>query len=250
MGGSNAQEQQIIKGNTILEPYVIKDGYYLEGWYTSEDLGSTISEMWVFDSTPVTEDLTLYAKWHSVADFSYSIVEHSIKITAYHGNASILRIPEFIEGLPVREIGDMAFYESTTISEVIIPSGVLTIGIGAFSRATLLAGITIPNSVISIGDAAFYGATALSTIILPDGVTEISNYMFKGATSLTNIVIPNSVTSIGFEAFYGASAITSINISNSVTNIGIAAFDDTESLVSINVDGSNQYYKSIDGVFC
>jgi len=62
--GANAIDAQIIEsGELILEPSVSKQGYVLEGWYTSNDQGQTFHEKWVFSSNIPNSNLTLYAKW-------------------------------------------------------------------------------------------------------------------------------------------------------------------------------------------
>jgi len=49
-------------GDRVEEPSgVTRDGYTLEGWYTDEQL--TPTKKWDFVNNPVTESITLYAKW-------------------------------------------------------------------------------------------------------------------------------------------------------------------------------------------
>lgn len=58
-GGSDVPEQIIEAGNCVVEPAdPTREGYTFEGWYTDEGFG----EAYDFQ-TPVTEDITLYAKW-------------------------------------------------------------------------------------------------------------------------------------------------------------------------------------------
>jgi len=72
--------------------------------------------------------------------------------------AKIVVIPATIQGFPVREIGERAFFGSQVIS-VVIPEGVTRIGRAAFAGCMDLTSITLPSSLkpgrYTIGDAAF-----------------------------------------------------------------------------------------------
>ena len=102
----------------------------------------------------------------------------------------------------VTSIGDYAFSDCCSLSEIVIPSSVTSIGDSAFSHCYSLSEIVILSSVTSIGDNAFYGCDSLSEIVIPSSVTSIGNSAFRGCRSLSEIVIPSSVTSIGDWAFY------------------------------------------------
>jgi uncharacterized repeat protein (TIGR02543 family) len=63
-GGTEAAEQTVEENGRAEKPSdPAKDGFTFAGWYTSADGGATLSET-VFDfNTPITADITLYAKW-------------------------------------------------------------------------------------------------------------------------------------------------------------------------------------------
>ncbi len=167
-------------------------------------------------------------------------------------------IPDSHEGLPVKEIGDSAFYCCTGLTSITIPNSVTSIGSSAFSNCTGLTSITLPNSVTSIGDEAFYacysltsvqipnsvtsigsaafcGCTSLSSITIPEGVTSISDNTFAYCTSLTSITLPDSITSIDDFAFYECTSLTSITLPDGITHIGKDAFYGCRSLTSIAI---------------
>ena len=125
-----------------------------------------------------------------------------------------------------------------------IPNSVTNIGNSAFHECYSLTNIDIPNSITNIGNSAFSGCDSLTTVYLPNSVTNIGNYAFHVCSSLTNINIPNSVTNIGQGAFYGCSSLTNISIPNSVTNIGNSAFRCCFSLATIIVASNNPKYDS------
>ena len=114
-------------------------------------------------------------------------------------------------------------FRNQKIESYIIPNSVTDIGNSAFSDCSSLTNIVIPNSVTDIGNSAFSDCSSLSNIVIPDSVTAIGNFAFWGCSSLSNIVIPDSVTAIGDYAFYYCS-LSNIVIPDSVTAIGICAF--------------------------
>ena len=167
-----------------------------------------------------------YVPGHSVgleyelsADGTYYIVESIGECT----DTDVI-IPAIYNGLPVKEIGDLAFENCYNLTSVVIPDSVTSIGECAFAHCTSLTSVVIPDSVTSIGDLAFYYCD-----------------------SITSVEIPDSVTSIGEGAFCECSSLTSVSIGNSVTSIGDSAFSLCNSLTSIIVDENNSTYKSIDG---
>ena len=138
----------------------------------------------------------------------------------------------------VTSIGEMAFYNCISLTDVTIGNGVTSIGDSAFMGCTSLTSVTIPNSVTSIGDGAFYYCTSLTSVTIPNSVTSICRSAFSDCRSLTSVTIPNSVTSIGDEAFMGCTSLTSVTIPNSVTSIGSHAFEGCTSLTSVTIPNS------------
>ena len=108
--------------------------------------------------------------------------------------------------------------------EYSIREGVKVIGNNAFSECRSLTNINIPNSVTNIGDGAFAGCKLLTKIDIPDSVTNLGDKVFGYCTLLTKINIPDSVTNIGDWTFSRCTFLTKINIPDSVTNIGNHAF--------------------------
>ena len=168
----------------------------------------------------------------------------------------------------VKVIGDLAFGDCRSLTNINIPNSVTTIGNFAFGDCKSLTNINIPNSVTTIGEGVFCGCDSLTSITIPSSVVTIIGNPFcywhgnlyneskafiyedhvlfnKNKTILiayrakeTNYTIPNNVTTIENWAFRRCNSLTSINIPNSVTTIGEGAFWGCDSLTSINIPNS------------
>lgn len=134
------------------------------------------------------------------------------------------------------------FYEDypwgTSITEVIIESGVTKIGEYSFRDCSNLTRVAIPDSVTDIGALAFYNCSSLTNIIIPDGVISIGDMAFSHCRSLNSVMIPNSMTSISERLFAACSSLTSVTIGDGVTSIGRGAFADCNNLRSISIPDS------------
>ena len=62
-GGSAIADKSIVEGRTVSVEDPIRDGYTFSGWYTDSGLKAAFDP-----ATPVTSDLTLYAKWDVVQE--------------------------------------------------------------------------------------------------------------------------------------------------------------------------------------
>jgi len=88
-----------------------------------------------------------------LADFIWKRDGNGCIITGYIGSGSAVIIPEEINGIPVRAIGEHAFF-GKCLTSVSIPDSVTSIGTMAFWRCRLTK-VTISKSVTSIGVQAF-----------------------------------------------------------------------------------------------
>ncbi|MBR7012772.1 MAG: leucine-rich repeat protein [Muribaculaceae bacterium] len=152
----------------------------------------------------------------------------------------------------VTAIADLAFYECTELTGIVIGDSVSSIGRVAFGQCTNLTNVTVGLSVPSLRVKiqnkifnAFAGCKNITSltwrarnctdlggmvtanfqqVTLGDQVEVIPNFFAQGS-QITEITIPNSVTTIGNSAFDGCSSLSgTLSIPNSVTSIGEAAF--------------------------
>lgn len=152
--------------------------------------------------------------------------------------SSNTKIPEGIS-----KIGNSAF-RSRKITEIEIPSSVVSIGECAFLGCRYLRSITIPSSVTNIGQGAFGFCTILKSADIPAGITTIDECVFDNCLALKSITIPSSVTSIGNSAFRECNSLSSIVIPASVTHIDGSAFLCCKNINRIAVEEGNTVYDS------
>ena len=142
--------------------------------------------------------------------FNYQIVHggKSIQILGLvSGSKDTVEIPAEIDGLPVTDIGDSAFYNEShkaknSLKKVIIPDSVVTVGSGAFAYNVSLTEIVLPGSVKTLGANAFEGCTKLSKAELSEGLESIGDNAFNGCEVLPSVTIPASVKNIGENISY------------------------------------------------
>ena len=103
-------------------------------------------------------------------DWTYTVTDNQATITAYSGDDTEVVIPAELDGIAVAKVGDEAFKDNSSVTNVTIPDSVTSIGNAAFNSCTGLPSVTIGNSVTRIGIAAFSSCTKLTSVTLPDRV--------------------------------------------------------------------------------
>lgn len=76
----------------------------------------------------------------------------------------VLKTLTFENNSSLKEIGQMAFQNCSSLTSINIPDGMTSIGVDAFWGCSGLTSVTIPNSVTRISGGAFYKCTGLKDI--------------------------------------------------------------------------------------
>ena len=131
------------------------------------------------------------------------------------------------------EIGFKTFWYCD-LTNVTLPSSLVSIGESAFNKCWDLASVTLPSSLVSIDEEAFCECANLTSVTFPSGLTSIGGFAFFACRSLTNVTFPSSLTEIGKRAF-AMCGFKSLTLPSSLTQIGMEAFQDCIRLKSLYV---------------
>lgn len=111
-------------------------------------------------------------------DYIYKIVDNSVTIINYKGNAKDIVIPDTIDGLPVMMIdGDK--FSTSEIERFVFPTGMKIIPARIFAIALYLKEVILPPNCETIEAGAFRETYNLQELFIPDSVIEISPYAFE-----------------------------------------------------------------------
>ena len=101
-------------------------------------------------------------------------------ITKYKGKDKSVVVPSQIQGKNVTAIGESAFKDNTSVTDVVLPDTVTSIGNIAFRGCTSLKKMTLSKNIDFVGRDAFDDTPWLDS--LPDGDVYIGKvyYMYKG----------------------------------------------------------------------
>lgn len=169
---------------------------------------------------------------------NYIICDDEAVITGFDGKPENICIPGVIEGKPVTEIRENAFYKCNSLKSVIIPESVEKIGHHAFYQCGSLETAVIEGKIHSIEEGSFFDCSSMKSIELPDTLKTIKKYAFYNCCNIRKIEIPDSVISIGEYAFTDCKMLENIKLSGNLYELDDFAFLRCSSLSSINIPDS------------
>jgi len=143
-----------------------------------------------------------------------------IKITGYKGSEIFVYIPQFLEGLPVKEIGEFAFSGNNTIETLTLPA----------------------NDDFKIGTRAFFECESLNFVRV-DGVCSVYDEAFAYCQNLSIVLFEQDVhfldaCFIGSGGAYGGTL--DVTFKESVYNYGSGLFQNSDGLRNLYFKTSNQ----------
>ncbi|MGN1420531.1 MAG: leucine-rich repeat domain-containing protein [Eubacterium sp.] len=168
---------------------------------------------------------------------------------------SVVEIPEncfagnkFLKSIDLSDnlnkIGNNAF-NSSSLTQITIPSSVSDIGISAFENCSKLENVKFDDNVsLPSLNKTFYNCEKLKTVEFGENVSisKISNYAFS-FTAITSIKLPDDVNIITDYAFSNKSSIsvlTEVTLPNNLTTLNKGAFCRT-SIEKIEMPDSLKY---------
>ena len=168
------------------------------------------------------------------------------KITGCDDTVTEAVIPAEIDGAAVTKIGQQAFYQKTSLTNVVMADSITEIGISAFNRCSALKHVKLSSNLRIIDSFAFWICSELEAIDLPPNLKEIRGGAFTGCT-FSAINIPDSLTYLGHWEL-SCTDMTEVTLPESLQTVSTEAFRNFESLKNIYVKSGNSSYKSVDGV--
>ena len=188
-GGSNGNFyilRHIAEGETI----------YLAIKYTSETYVGTVFDLVVEKSDKhAMKDGLIFVFWRdygfdtdgdgSVDTFDDSYGLYKMQLPYNHEK---IVVPEEVDGVEVRYIGEKAFYLNDKLKTVVLPDTIVKIERWAFWGCTSLENVNLPKGLNTIGKEAF-SQTIIKEINIPATTTYIAYDFAQGNTELVAINI-------------------------------------------------------------
>lgn len=173
-------------------------------------------------------------------NLEYTIINGKATVTGYTGKPKNLDIPSELDGAPVVEIRDNAFYKCTSLQTVSLPESLEKMGHHCFFGCTSLKNINIPDSVSEIGMGCFYGCSSLNEAVLSENLTILPDSCFRDCISLNAVILPQNITEIQKFCFAGCSSLSVVSLSGHLTDVGDLAFYACFSIKEIYIPDSVQ----------
>lgn len=131
---------------------------------------------------------------------------------------NLLREVSFAEIGKVKYIGDRAF-RSTRIKNIEIPDTVEYIGKEAFYYCSSLSSVILPSGLKNLGASCFYRCGKLNLIVLPEALASIGEKCFQ-YTSIEEITLPKNLKYISGHTFVGCKNLADVTLNSKSCEAG------------------------------
>lgn len=135
-----------------------------------------------------------------------------------HGTIKMVKLPE-----GMTSIGANAF-KNSPIQTVNIPSTIQSIGEYAFYECNSLTQMLLPDALTSLGRSAFYSCDRLSTLHFPANLTTIPSSCCYDCYNLKDLRLPTNLKTIGSSAFYETYTLRKVDFPEGLEEIGSNGF--------------------------
>lgn len=186
--------------------------------------------------------------------YTYSFLDNTLIITGFNekGAGKNIRIPNEINAIQVKGIGQYAFDNEEKIKKVVIDDGIEYIYDYAFANCENLEEVVLPNSIKYIGEDAFIGCDKLKFYTYENGdylgnrKNRYVAYVKVNNLDNKNIILHDETRTIVSSALKEMEVINEITISKYIKEIDINLFNNSK-VSKINVSEENRYYTSVLG---
>ena len=188
----------------------------------------------------------------SEGDYLYLVRDgEAIVVDAAESLSGKVELPQKLGGYPVVCIGENAFYNCQSITEITIPKSCKTIESAAFYNCSSLEKVKVEGKLSAVATSAFDNTPivgpkgdwqdgvlyfqkfilaskpGLRKIVIRSGVKTIPQGVFGDNESLVSVTLPDSVTTIENHAFSRCTNLDSIKIGNGIMRVGSGVFSNT-----------------------
>ncbi len=119
-------------------------------------------------------------------------------------------IPATLGDYSVKMIANQSFFCCTNLTRVVIPGSVVSLGTdhgyGVFEGCTSLTNVVLGSGMSYLPDYTFYGCESLTRVTIPDSVTNVGELVFWQCSALATISIPAHLESFAEALNEGNSA--------------------------------------------
>jgi hypothetical protein len=214
---------------------------------TSIDLGNGITELKIntfFDCTSLTAiNIPASVTAINISAFTNCSALMDINVAAsnptYYSTNGVLYAGKLLVKYPAGKSGKYTILNNTE-----------HIAQDAFAGCKSLTEVIIPSGLLSIGYYSFSGCTALTSVNIPSSVSDINYYAFNYCTSLESVTLNTGTYDLNIRtsAFSQCSALKTISLPTNAWDVQPGFLSYTTALTSIDIAASNTKYASENGV--
>ena len=167
----------------------------------------------------------------------------TVLFVKHYGNETSITLPDF--NGKAYSIHDYAFYNNSTVKEVVMPDTVTEIGWSAFNSCSSLQKVTIGNGVSVINGEAFRACKQLGEINFGSGIKTIGYRAFYECTKLATVNLKDSIQTIDEEAFAWCSQLKNVTIGKNLQEIGKQAFFNCYVFTELHFGGTTAQWETV-----
>lgn len=266
-GGTLIENDTIPVGETVPTPVdPSRDNSVFLGWYLDADLTTEFN----FPTTPINQDLTLYAKWMEGITLTFEtnasvslpgigvlpgtviaaptdpVVPESTFMGWFADEA--LQIPyDFSQPLTENATAYAKWFQNIyTLRGEPVANPTYYVITGFKPEFTNTSELYIPNNIGGMpvrridasGETAhrFYGKTTITEVYLEEGITHLLHDAFRNCSNLTTVRFPSTLINIGNHVFNGCVSLSgALKIPDTLTSWGGSSFINCSSLEKVEL---------------